>query len=1211
MRFLDVVLNTNRPLAAGEIAELSEMGLRIVAAVGSQSYRMRGQSDATLADLTALSYVANVEEFAPAAKLDKTLKAEAESAAATVAAAGAAALAAQPPARVLVSLDPHADVPATLDALDQIGQVEQSSGRRALVSVDRARLNEVASLPGVLAAEVEPDPRTQNNVARALTNVAPVAPTLGLDGSGEIVGVADSGLDNGVNDATMLSDFAGRIVNIRATVNKAALGVADGADLNNHGTHVSGSILGDGSNSNGNLAGMAPAAHITMLSMGPNNSTGLSVPLDLTSGVFQDAYDDGARLHNNSWGSNGSAGAYSAFSSDVDEFMRDNPDMLVIFAAGNEGNGAGSVTAPGTAKNCLTVGASESVRPLPSTLSINPNFQDDDFNPATPDNNVPLSLSNFNLQADDAEDIAVFSGRGPTDDGRIKPDIVAPGTFILSCRSQVSTADVGPDGMAHVGNLATFYADDADGVATHAEAVGRGLPGAPFYGAWNQNTPAAPAGSGPNAQQNYFYNSGTSMATPITTGTTALLRQYLRQQRGVTNPSAALIKALLVNGATVPAGASNAPDNTRGFGWLNLENTLTPAPTGQQTYSDDVDLAVATNDVRNFSVQIADTGHPLRVTLTWTDAPGSGLQNRLYLRVVAPDGTATDGDVTPFPNAGNNVQRVHIDSPMAGTYTVQVHGVSVLFGIDAHLPAIRQDFALAIINGIGFSPEPVDVVQVLDKSGSMDFYGFIGPARARAKQFVDMLRVNDRTGVVTFDGTAATVHPVVQIGGFATQDAIKANIDAIAAGGVTSIGGGLDQARAELATGGDPAHPQAMVLLSDGHENRPPWVGGGVTDSPPGWYGGPDLAEVLPTISPGIKIYTVSLGVQSDQVLLQEIASATGGVFHAIHSLADVHKLHEIYIHLQALTGGEEVIASGNSSVDGLSIGIAGAGAAVGAVDGASGADGAILAELQGLANVSAQFPDPSFLLRFVSTRVHRIQVDETLSTLTLMVSWHDPELPVSLSLITPSQRVIKPGSPVIFNRSGSSYQFFRIDEPEPGEWQMVVRSQRRDGAPRFATHAYTYGAYGKTPLGIRAHLPKKLAGAPSLKLHASLAGLDQAARTVRFVTTLRTPRLSVDELLEKHHQALDQLDLAFEPDNPELDPNLFKLAALDRALQKEGKRTLFGLRHRRLHLTRNNDYTDALETPVAGLYPLHLVAVGTSAEGFRYRRQMNFDVRI
>ncbi len=109
----------------------------------------------------------------------------------------------------------------------------------------------------------------------------------------------------------------------------------------------------------------------------------------------------------------------------------------------------------------------------------------------------------------------------------------------------------------------------------------------------------------------------------------------------------------------------------------------------------------------------------------WNDAPGSVLQNRLYLRVIPPGGVAIDGDLTAFPNPTNNVQRVHIAAPVTGTYTLEVHGIEVLQGISAHLPAVRQDFSLAIINGLGFSPDEVDVCEVIDRSGSMGFFGYM------------------------------------------------------------------------------------------------------------------------------------------------------------------------------------------------------------------------------------------------------------------------------------------------------------------------------------------------------------------------------------------------------------------------------------------------------------------------------------------------------
>ena len=141
----------------------------------------------------------------------------------------------------------------------------------------------------------------------------------------------------------MLADFAGRVVNIRATVVKAP---ANGADLNNHGTHVCGSIAGDGANSNGTLRGMAPAARLTVLSMGPNNTDGLSVPADLVTGVFTDAYNDGARIHSNSWGSNNNLGKYTAFSEDVDDFVFRHPGH----AGGDRGRELGPRRLDGAAR---------------------------------------------------------------------------------------------------------------------------------------------------------------------------------------------------------------------------------------------------------------------------------------------------------------------------------------------------------------------------------------------------------------------------------------------------------------------------------------------------------------------------------------------------------------------------------------------------------------------------------------------------------------------------------------------------------------------------------------------------------------------------------------------------------------------------------------------------------------------------------------------
>lgn len=80
-----------------------------------------------------------------------------------------------------------------------------------------------------------------------------------------------------------------------------------------------------------------------------------------------------------------------------------------------------STTPPGTAKNCITVGASENLRPeIGKTYG---GIWPDDF---------PANPIKSDKRSDDAEGMVAFSSRGPTVDGRIKPDVVAPGTYILS-----------------------------------------------------------------------------------------------------------------------------------------------------------------------------------------------------------------------------------------------------------------------------------------------------------------------------------------------------------------------------------------------------------------------------------------------------------------------------------------------------------------------------------------------------------------------------------------------------------------------------------------------------------------------------------------------------------------------------------------------------------------------------------------------------------
>ncbi|RYZ76916.1 MAG: serine protease, partial [Proteobacteria bacterium] len=264
-----------------------------------------------------------------------------------------------------------------------------------------------------------------------------------------------------------------------------------------HGTHVAGSVLGRGTVSGGKLHGGAYDAQFIPQGMWSPMLKNLTVPTKVTD-LFEKSYAEGARIHTNSWGSPRNLGAYDAMASSVDEFMFNNPDMLILFAAGNSGvdmnkDGridAGSVCSPGTAKNTLTVGASENVTTTGGIqVPINKLRSAKDSWAAEPIFSSMLS--------DNANGMAMFSSRGPTLDGRFKPEIVAPGTNILSARSHVAGASE-------------------------------------LWGAYNAD---------------YVYSGGTSMATPLAAGGAAVTRQILQDKMKIANPSAVLLKATLMHTA--------------------------------------------------------------------------------------------------------------------------------------------------------------------------------------------------------------------------------------------------------------------------------------------------------------------------------------------------------------------------------------------------------------------------------------------------------------------------------------------------------------------------------------------------------------------------------------------------------------------------------------------------------------------------------------
>ena len=506
--------------------------------------------------------------------------------------------------------EPEAVV-AEVEALG--GRVGQVGPRGLLVGIDGPALPGLARLGAVRRIDrFEPD-GFDNDVSTAIVRATDVRLSHGLDGTGQRVALMETGVDTG-NSATIHQDLQGRIDGW-VTIG----GGGGGLDDYGHGTHMAGTILGDGSRSGGTYRGAAPAATLTVLA----RVTAGSLPLDDLTTAFGAAYLRGCRLQNNSWGI-GSDSAYTDWSETIDAFVWDHRDFLPTFSAGNDGRDDGSgvvalnsLRRTSAAKNCLCVGGSENNRPPGSMPEPGTNLNYSAYHdPPFEYVGAPFSGDHF---SDNPDGMFFRSSRGPTDGGRIKPDVVAPATNILSARA----------------SLATEF---------------------PWYDLFPGETVELPDAN-PHKPY-YFWTNGTSSATALATGCLALVRQYLVQQRGHEAPdphplpSAALLKAVIINGTAdlagqyTPSEAGTVPNPDEGWGRIDVARALFPPATGRIEFSDNPGYALETNEDREFSVHVHDSTQPLAVTLVWTDAVGTGgsVVNQLYLRVTAPSGTIHDGD---------------------------------------------------------------------------------------------------------------------------------------------------------------------------------------------------------------------------------------------------------------------------------------------------------------------------------------------------------------------------------------------------------------------------------------------------------------------------------------------------------------------------------------------------------------------------------------
>jgi hypothetical protein len=154
---------------------------------------------------------------------------------------------------------------------------------------------------------------------------------------------------------------------------------------------------------------------------------------------------------------------------------------------------------------------------------------------------------------------------------------------------------------------------------------------------------------------------------------------------------------------------------------------------------------------------------------------------------------------------------------------------------------------------------PATILHVIDKSSSMIASGYVDAARSNLRRMIDLMSLNDSTGIVSFNEAAAVELPLTTITSPGDYTAARAAVSAITFGGATSIGAGIQSALSVLPASGA---RRSILLLSDGYENAPPTV-----------------ANILPLVPAGVPIHTIALGHASDQALLQNIAVTTGGTY--------------------------------------------------------------------------------------------------------------------------------------------------------------------------------------------------------------------------------------------------------------------------------------------------------------------------------------------
>ena len=510
----------------------------------------------------------------------------------------------------------------------------------AIIEVGANHLEDIARMPPVLwlgyqsPQPILDDEMSSQIVAGNYTAGVPFVGyqawlnTVGFDGSGVIWSITDTGVDY------QHPDLNTHIVGGHDYPGCTPVAGEPGNDCGGgHGTHVSGIVGGDATagyaDPQGFKYGFGIAPGVSFFAQNSVDNGGPWPP----AGGWQEhskwAVLGGAVGGNQSWTTGeGTAHGYQASERTHDIMVHDGnfdtatvaEPYIQVFSAGNSGPGSQTLTSPKEAKNIITVASSS------------------------------------NYRVGNIDTISSFSSRGPAVDGRIKPDITAPGDQIASTRN-----DTGGSCASAIAGTNNMYA----------------------------------------------YCSGTSMAAPHISGSVVFVTEWWRSFNGGADPSPAMAKALLVNG-TVEMGAADRPNFNEGWGRVHLTNVVNNG--ANMVYKDQQLIFNNTGESQVIAVGVPDPTKPLRVTLVWADAPGAvganpALVNNLDLTVqtngntyrgnVFSGGWSTTGGTADIKN---NVENAFVQSP-GGDAVITINATAIVGdGVYYTGDTTDQNFALICYN---------------------------------------------------------------------------------------------------------------------------------------------------------------------------------------------------------------------------------------------------------------------------------------------------------------------------------------------------------------------------------------------------------------------------------------------------------------------------------------------------------------------------------